>query len=183
MNSIPMSSNTFDYYQYQEVSTINKIKLEIEFYEKSAYKDAKPIKEYLEYLRARIQRDKYNYSVVTRTDPFGVRHEIKKMDLDEYESDRQAAMFNHPWNKLREFHKIMKIKEFINNLPYPPKAKPDSVEKNKVKLIKDICEGLKTKKFGRNKSEIVYDKDAMVIQSISCLELTKKTGMYCVEWE
>lgn len=177
-----MVSN-FDYYAFQKNFVINKINEEIEFLETVIYKDFAPIDEYLKYLKARIGIDRVEEKNVTYQDNTGVRREIKKMNMDEYSKDLDMIVYKRPWIKLKEFHKCIKIRQFIDGLEYGKKCKPKDVEKNKNYLKQEICDGLKNKKFGKNKAEVIYDPENMVITSISCLDYNKKTGLYEIDWD
>ena len=95
------------------------------------YFNVHPVKEYLGYLKGRIGMDKVETITMMHYDNLGNKCEIKKMNLDEYAKDMDVFVFKRPWNKLREFHKIMKIKEFINNLEYGKKTKEKDIIKNK----------------------------------------------------
>lgn len=176
-------SHQFDYYQFQRDMVIRKINEEIEFYQSTKYCTLEPFRSYLKYLRERIGLDKENHQIFCY-DHRGNRQEIRKMNMDEYARDLDILMFKKPWNKLKEFHKIMKIKEFINKwLPFDKRASFQQIEEN-IKYIEDeIIDGLKNKRFNKNKSEIEYDQERMRIISISCLSYDEKTGLYKVEWE
>ena len=103
--------------------------------------------------------------------------------MDEYAKDMDIFVFKKPWNKLREFHKIMKIKQFVDALEFGHKAKEKDITKNKAYIIEEICAGLKNKKFCKNKSEVVYDQEEMKIMSISSVDYNKKTGLYEIDWD
>jgi len=173
----------FDYYEFQATLAIDKIQEEIAFYEASSYANCYPFRDYLLYLRSRIGIDKPKENSMYRYDGTGNKREIKKMNIDEYSKDIDVMMFNRPWKKLKEFHKIMKIKEFIDILTFGKKAKPKKIAENKKYIQDEICNGLKTKKFNKNKSEIVYDQKNMKIISISCLDFNKKNGLYNIDWD
>lgn len=173
----------FDYYSYRINSVTEKINEELDFYENSEYSKTEPINEYITYLRGRITLSKPASAPITHYDRSGNKCELSKMNMDEYVKDMDILVFRKPWNKLKEFHKIMKIKEFVDNLTYGKKAKQSSIDKNKEFLKKEICGGLKTKKFCKNKSEIVYDEINMIITSISSVDFNKKTGLYDLDWD
>lgn len=172
----------FDYYTFRIKTSTEKVNNEISFYEKAGFKDISPVREYHSYLKERIGLDKQDQSVHNRTDDHGNRCEIKKINLDEYTKDLDIFVYKKPWTKLKEFHKIMKIKEFIDNLKYNKKLDQTIIAKNKEYLKKEICTGLKNKKFIKNKSEIIYDIEEMKITSISCLDFCSKKKLYEVEW-
>lgn len=181
MSTVIQPTNNFDYYEFQKKMVISKINEEIQFYEKAYYRKVNPIFTYEKYLKSRIGSDKEEYQNYRRMDGPG-RFELKKMNMDEYGKDLDALMFKRPWNKLKEFHKVMKIKEFVDELKFGSKINQTLIDQNK-KFIKDeIYIGLKNKKFNKNKSEIEYDVDNMKIISISSLEFNKNTGTYIFDW-
>lgn len=176
------NATNFDYYEFRENYVRDTIIEEINFFSKSPYINYTDISDYTNYLKNRIGLDKQSYASMTRYNGLGQKCEIKKMNLDEHVKDLDMLMFKKPWSKVRPYHKIMKIREFIEKLPYKKPIKPERIAKNKEFLKNEICEGLKTKKFVKNKSEIIYDPDKMSISSIDCLTYSKKKGIYNIEW-
>jgi len=178
-----MSTIAFDYYAYQINNIVDSIKNEISFYEKIPGPTMFPVAEYIDYLKLRIT-DRPEITTITNYDNSGNRYEIKKLNPDEYNKEIDVMMFRRPWSKLREFHKIMKIKEFVEKLPYDKddegkKLKPDAIHKNKEKIVEEITLGLRSKKFVKGKNEIIYDPQSMSITSISCLE-KNEYGFYWI---
>jgi hypothetical protein len=174
---------SFDYYAFQTKSTIDKINSEIEFYENCDYSAAPFVLEYVVYLKSRIGGAKYSPKFVCSIDRAGNCREIKKMNLDEYAKDMNIMTFNHPWPKLKELHKIMKFTEFIDGLKYSSKITESKITKNRLYLKDELIDGLKNKKFLKNKNVIQYDQEKMVIKSIDCLSLNKKKGIYEIDWD
>ncbi len=76
-------------------------------------------------------------------------------------------LYIKPWVKLNQIHKIIKIKEFINNI--------NINEKEKEILIENILELLKDK---TKKNKIIYDSEKGKIISISCLKF--ENGKYLI---
>lgn len=173
----------FDYHTFRIKNVSDKINKEISFYENSGYSEIYPINEYIQYLKSRLGIDKNEVTIIMQYDTKGNKRELKKMDINEYYKDMDILVFAKPWNKLKPIHKTMKIKEYINSLEYHKSAKSNQVAKNKEFLIKEICDGLTNKKFGKNKSEIVYDPKTMTILDISCLSYNKKTKLYEIDWD
>lgn len=172
----------FDYYNFRIKSVTNQILKEIQFYESSVYSKTCPMNDYLMYLKNRIGTDKIEKNTVIHYDKQGVACEFKKMNLNEYSKDMDLFVFQKEWKKLKEFHKIKKINEYVDALDYPKKLSVAKINKNKKYLTDEIIDGLKNKKFNKNKSEIEYDPEGMEITFISCVYYNKKTGLYEIEW-
>lgn len=172
----------FDYYNFQIENVTKKINDEINFLSKNKYSKINPIFDYINYLKARIGIDKVENNNSYNPRSYSNKYEIKKMNMDQYVKDLDIVMFKRPWNKLKEFHKIMKINNYIDNLEYDNHIDKNRIIKNKEFLKKELSSGLKNKKFGKNKCEINYDKDEMKIISISCLYFDKKKGIYTIRW-
>uniref|UniRef100_A0A6C0LS21 Uncharacterized protein n=1 Tax=viral metagenome TaxID=1070528 RepID=A0A6C0LS21_9ZZZZ len=172
----------FDYYKFQQKITINKIHEELTFYEKSEYKDYPEIREYITYLRSRIGLDKQQINIPIITgDINGNEFEVKHMNIDEYNKDMDKISFERPWIKLKPFHKIMKIKEFVNSLTYSNKISNDKMKDNREYISSTLIEGLSNKKFRKGASIITYNENLMKIMEISCVSCNKK-GLYEIDW-
>lgn len=173
----------FEYYTFQTNLAIDKISEEIEFYENCEFNTAPFITDYVIYLKSRIGNSKHNAQVSCSVDKFGNKCEIKKMNLDEYTKDMDIITFDRPWNKLKELHKIMKINEFVEKLDYKTaNISPERIAKNKQYIKAELIDGLKTKKFLKNKSVIEYDQHKMCIISITSVFYNKKKYKYEVDW-
>jgi hypothetical protein len=72
-------------------------------------------------------------------------------------SENIDYLFLKPWNKLNQIHKIIKIKEFVNNL------KTNTIDKDNIKEI--LINSIKNKK----KLKLSYDDNKGKIISISNL--------------
>lgn len=170
---------TFNYQKFREDKLVGKVANEIKFYTESEYCAIYPVKDYIDYLKERIgigpPTTKYINYYAQNTTTF------KTMEMDEYQKDMEIDSFRRPWKKLREIHKISKIDEYVNNLPYKSKNKA-AIEKNKQYLIKELCDGLKTKCFTKDKSSIDYNEEEMCIKSISCIN-KGKNGLYTIDWD
>lgn len=85
-------------------------------------------------------------------------------DSDVKDSDTKYSdeyIYRKTWSKLNSIHKIIKIKEFINNLSTDNKVK-DNLKKQFIQLIKD-------KKITK-KNDINYDMTNGIILSIPMLQ-------------
>ena len=175
-----MLQQDFDYYCFQINKVTQNINSEINFFKNYQYADCLLIKDYYDYLLTRINGKQAN----PKTAKF-VQYNTgcEKMVLDEYCKDLDIMTFKRPWAKLKEFHKIMKIKEYIAQLPFKKKIKNKLIEENRNYLIDEISGGLRNKKFGKNKSEITYNLETMQIDGISCIGYNKKKGIYEVDWD
>ncbi len=83
-------------------------------------------------------------------------------------SENTDYLYMKPWTRLNQIHKIIKIKEFINNLQILNKEK-ELLKNELIELIK-----LKSKK-----NKIIYDEEKGKIISISCL--VYNNGKYILE--
>jgi hypothetical protein len=196
-NTSGKQTENFDYYAFQANMVISVIKEEISFYEKNPWvKEVGPMNLYHTYLVGRITSNRPELGAYTAYDGYGASYEIKKLNPDEYNLELNVLVFRKPWAKLKEFHKIMKIKEFIEKMDYVRLDKtkktskqtplkelsPEVIAANKEQILNEIILGLRSKKFNKNRNEIVYDSVQMSITSISCIERNKK-GLYEIEWE
>lgn len=171
---------TFDYQKFREDKLVTKVNDEIKFYSESDYCEDYPVKNYIDYLKDRIgvgplTTKPYTSYYTQNTNTF------KTMVMDEYSKDMDIHAFARPWKGLREIHRITKITEFVNALEYKTQNKV-AIDKNRQLVIKELCEGLKAKRFVKNKNTIEYDETEMRIVAISCLE-KKKNNFYTVAWE
>jgi len=172
-----MNPTTFDYYSFRETKIRNKIKEELDLYENGEFaiiKDLPPMNQYIEYLKVRIgTNSKYKAKYVCRS------HE--PIIMSEYSKNLDTMTYKRPWNKLKDVHKIAKIKDYVNNLSYN-KISDEKMAENQTIIIDQLCEGLKEKRFVKNKSVIEYDTETMTITGISCLSMAKN-GLYEIDWD
>jgi hypothetical protein len=124
-----------------------KIKEEISFYRTSPYAALPPLKEYLEYLEERIRGSEYFHP---------------KMNIEEYARELDILVFQKSWAKLKDYHKMMKIKEYLTSLNPPPSSKILEI------LLKKFSILVHNKKFNHNAIE--YDSHKMCIVKIKCLK-------------
>jgi len=82
-------------------------------------------------------------------------------------SENTDYLFLKPWNKLNQIHKVIKIKEYLNNLECQPKEKDN--------LKEQLIDFVKTKK----KVKFTYDESKGKIISISALSFAN--GKYFIE--
>ena len=172
--------NTFDYYKFQTQYVIPKINEEINFYQQSGFDKTLPISEYIFYLKTRLGIDKLEKNM---NNEYYKKYDIKKLDIDEYGKNMDVISFKKPWSRLREYHKIMKIKEFVDKLEYDKKSKKKNIDQNKEFIKQELINGIKNKKFNKKKNEIEYNISEMKIDSISCLDYDSNKGLYEINWD
>lgn len=82
------------------------------------------------------------------------------LTITETEKTEDDYLYKKPWNRLNMVHKIIKIKEFINNM--------DISLENKNNLIQKMTSMIKNKKL-QKVSDVEYNPELMKIISINCL--------------
>jgi len=92
---------------------------------------------------------------------------ITKSETDSNESAHED-LYKKPWNKLNAIHKIIKIKEYINNIK-------NITNDERVELRDKLCELVRTKVLSK-KEKVNYDSDKGKI--ISLINLEYKDGKY-----
>ncbi len=179
-----MAHNEFNYQILRKNLIKQQVEYEMIMYMKNKYAKCLPIVNYIEYLKSRIDTEEDAQSkFVTYYDKMGNRISRQKMNIGEHEKDLDVMVYNKTWNKLKLIHKTLKIKEYFTNLKYGNKAKSKDIKKNREKCMRMILNGIAEKKFSKNKNQIEYDMNNMVITSISCLSYNKKTGLYEIDFD
>tara|TARA_B100000768_G_C11251721_1_gene364399 strand:- start:690 stop:1130 length:441 start_codon:yes stop_codon:yes gene_type:complete len=88
--------------------------------------------------------------------------EKKNSEIDNKLSETDEGYFYKPWNKMSTVHKIIKIKQFVNNM---------NIENDKKsKLITYLKTALKKKIISKN-DQVIYNISQAKIVSIPKLEL------------
>ena len=171
----------YDYYELRKHKIASRIEHEKNYLLEKFSDIINETDEYIAYLSNRIGSDVTEApKTMTIINKFNVREEIEKMDMNEHSKDLDKMSYQKPWNKLRDFHKVIKIKEFVSELEYPKKISVDDREKNRKKILDKLLLGLKEKKFGKNKTELTYNIEDMKIEDIECLTMQK--NKYYVDW-
>lgn len=88
--------------------------------------------------------------------------EEKNSELETKLSETEEGYFYKPWNKMTTVHKIIKMKEFVNNM--------DVNNEMKNKLITYLKIALKDKKITKN-DQVIYNVNQAKIISIPKLKL------------
>lgn len=176
--------DNFDYYDYKIASATDRLKQEIVFYRQTPYADIDIFAEYISYLENRIGVGAINQiKPVHRYDNTGTKYEIKKIEMDKHLEYCEYLQFKKPWRNLHEFHKIMKINEFVDALVWPKSVPANKISQNKTKIKEEIAQGIRDKRFVKNKSVITYDPEKMQIEYISCLFFDDDTKLYIVDYD
>ena len=102
-------------------------------------------------------------------------------DQDKHHQDLQRLVYGLPWKRLHHYHRVLKVREYVNTLPYPMTLAEDQIQ-NREHLIREISYGLSHSQFVKHKSSIEYDVDAMCITEISCISWSEKEGVYSINW-
>jgi hypothetical protein len=105
-----------------------------------------------------------NYTITATSIP----ENIEKNNSEVYSID---YLYLKPWNKLTQTHKIIKIKEFVNNLDIKNNNEKDKLKDQLIELLKD-------KKV---KNKITYDE--LKGKLISMSALTFENEKYCIKKE
>ena len=80
-------------------------------------------------------------------------------------------LYQKPWNKLTQIHKVIKMKEYTNQLLFANEKDKDDMSWLLINMIKQ--------KLLTNKSSIIYDSSKGKIVSIPCLEY--KNNKYIIK--
>lgn len=96
--------------------------------------------------------------------------EEKNSELETKLSETDEGYFYKPWNKMTTVHKIIKIKEFVNNM--------DINTGMKNKLITYLKSALKDKKITKN-DQVIYNVNQAKIISIPKLKLNNNEFSIC----
>ena len=156
---------------------------EILFYESCELSKLDTIVRYVNYLKTRIGLNVVTTKNTTHYDKKGNKCELQKIDIDEYTKNLDSIIYHSPWKKLKNFHKITKINEYIDSLAYNKNIDPKIINKNKENIKNELAKGMESKKFLKNKNEIIYDEKNAIIKSIDCLVYDNKSKLYYIEWE
>lgn len=84
--------------------------------------------------------------------------------------DRTNELYKKPWAKLNIIHKIIKIKEFVNNLKIIKDNDRDIIKEELIQLVKN--------KTLAKKDKVEYDENKGAIISISCLDYDNGNYFY-----
>jgi hypothetical protein len=99
-----------------------------------------------------------------------VKVEEKTSEKNNTESETNGV-YNKPWTKLNVIHKIIKIKEFVNNLKI-------NSEQDKIKLREQLISLVKNKILTK-KEKVKYNQENEKIISITNLKYENDTYIYC----
>jgi hypothetical protein len=122
------------------------------------------INTHLSKLENNIQITKNNNTVSLHTDQTSSEQSIINVTPSQFNDN----LYNKPWNKLNIIHKIIKIREFVDNLDIKS-------EKDRCKLKDELILLLKNKTLIKN---IEYSDTKCVIISINNLEYSNGNYTY-----
>ena len=91
-------------------------------------------------------------------------------DLNKMFVDINRYVYKKPWAKLPEFHKLVKIREYIDKLMFKS-------EKNKMATLEDLMEDVRARVLTK-KNTVNYDQTNAQIISIKGLDYDKKSNGY-----
>lgn len=103
----------------------------------------------------------------------------QKMNTDELHKHLDTDCYQKPWNRLKNVHKYIKIKDFIDELIYPDDVDPDMIDKNKKYLFTKI-EELIEKKLIKQKDVVLYNEEDCKILEFNIIEFNKKKKKYII---
>lgn len=141
--------------------------------------DLEWLNKYIEQLSKKIKDDKNSE---TQTEKKKDQTEKKKDQTvnclsSETENHKQIfsdeELYKKPWVKLNSIHKILKIKEFVNNLKI-------NSEKERTELKEELVTLVKTKILTK-KEKVKYDEVNGKIISLTNLEYKNGKYYYCME--
>lgn len=98
---------------------------------------------------------------------------VKKNENIILTKNNEENLYKKPWSKLNSIHKVIKIKEFVNNI----KIENDS---DKEKLKDELVELVKTNVLTK-KDKIIYDSENGKIISIKNLQYKDEKYFYSKE--
>jgi hypothetical protein len=175
----------FDIYEFHQNFTQQYLQKEISFFEKSNFPNPL-LWDHLEKLNNRRVKnvtlsESGDVNTALFLDTSTKRFQLKKMDVTDYNNYMDDYVYKKPWSRLREFHRIVKLREYIDSLEYDEKllsTNMDKIKKNKEMLITQLIELLKNKELSKKKNQVLYDVDKTKIIEIGCVVLNPKTKLY-----
>lgn len=123
--------------------------------------------------------------IVYQLDMSGKRPKVNEVKTNEFEVYENELQFKKPWQRLKDFHRLAKIKEYVDQLEYHESVKKSRIDRNRKKIMNRLEEAMKDKKFNnaRKNSQIVYDQNEMKIKIITCVEYDKKKKKYVIDFD
>jgi hypothetical protein len=122
-----------------------------------------------------------NTKIVLQIDRNNQKREYQTMTINEILDCVDTFAYQKPWAKLKEFHKINKIKEYIKELEYDTSdntiLNDSKIKKNKNKLFNELWKLIQSKKINQ-KQIIEYNHDKCKIDDISCIVYNDDTKLY-----
>jgi hypothetical protein len=169
----------FDIYEFHQSFTQQYLQKEITFFEKSEFPNPL-LWDHLERLNNRriknvsLSDTNDNNNTAMFLDTSTKRFQLKKIDVSDYNSYMDDYVYKKPWSRLREFHRIVKMREYINELPYDNSVSAERIKKNKDIIIVELIKVLRSKELSKKKNQVTYDIEQMKITEIGCISLNDK---------
>lgn len=96
---------------------------------------------------------------------------LEKSQKNEYFNEIEKMVYSNKWNNLKQFHKLVKIKEYLDTI--------NMLVTEKDKIFK-ILEQLLTDKKLKHDKHIVYNSNNQRVTSISILKIDEN-GKYYID--
>jgi hypothetical protein len=123
--------------------------------------------------KSNLRTVKINYEYNNRySNPNNIK--VNTAELNEY---LDTYVYQKPWGRLKNVHKNIKIKEYVNSLKYPDDLDENKINENKLHLNKKLSEFIENKDY-KQKDYIKYDEDNGKILDISCVIFSKSKKVY-----
>ena len=176
----------FNYKDFRKEVVVSKINKEMIFLETNSVASTE-LSEYIIYLKSRIGSKFIKKNI---TIPYYITNH-KKLNMPEHLKYLDTMTYQKPWCRMKDIHKNLKVTEFVSSLEYPKAPgfhqdgdDNDECIKNNREYIKNkLMEGIRAKKFGKNKAQLDYDVENMKINSVDCVVYNKNTGIYEIDWD
>jgi hypothetical protein len=154
-------------------------KLDLKYYRGLQYflskneTDLKWLNEFIEKFSKKIQDDK-NSDTQTEKKKDQIVHNLSSETENHKQIFSDEELYKKPWVKLNSIHKILKIKEFINNLKINSEKERNELKEELVTLVKT--------KILTKKEKVKYDEVNGQIISLTNLQYKNGKYYYCNEY-
>jgi hypothetical protein len=176
-----MTENSIDWNNFHQnfiqINLANEIKYYMSNDPQNSFKD-----HYLAEIKKRcfINNIEKKENVTYILDTTNKKFTLKTIKSSEYNQTLNYSIYAKRWSLLKEFHKIQKIREYINELPYKESLAEGMVANNRTEILRKSIELIKDKKNPMVKNAITYDPPSMKITEISFVVQDSK-GFYQIK--